>query len=139
MRIAAWLRPLAGADLEDAFDRVFAFRIIPHLVDAMVALAKYTKALGDERNAFAYLALAIHHATCRRETKDKIVRFAQQLESHLSHQEVQDMVQWAKAAHIEDVAHDWLLSVRRRARGKHPVEHPKRKVSALSGKNRYSV
>ena len=131
--------PRARKYLEDAFDRVFAFRIIPHLVDAMVALAKYTKALGDERNAFAYLALAIHHATCRRETKDKIVRFAQQLESHLSHQEVQDMVQWAKAAHIEDVAHDWLLSVRRRGPRKTSRGTPKRKVSALSGKNRYSV
>jgi len=100
--------------LEDAFERALSAHISAHLVDCMVALAKYTKVLGDERNAFAFLALALHHPTCRRETKDKIVRLVQQLESHLPQQEVRDMVQWARAARIEDVARDWLLSVRRR-------------------------
>jgi tetratricopeptide (TPR) repeat protein len=107
--------PQARKYLEDAFDRALTSRISPHLVDAMVTLAKYMKAMGDERNAFAYLAVAIHQPTCRRETKDKIVRFVQHLESRLPQQDVRDTVQWARAASIENVAQDWLLSVRRRS------------------------
>lgn len=100
--------------LVDAFDRALTANLTPQLVDAMVTISKYTKLLGDERNAFAFLALALHHPTCRRETKDKIVRLAQQLESRLPPQEVRDLVQWSRAAHIEDVAHDWLSNARRR-------------------------
>jgi predicted ATPase len=124
----------ARKHLIDAFDRALSAHIGPHLVDAMVALAKYTKALGDERNAFAFLALAIHHPNCRRETKDKIVRFVQHLESHLPQQEVRDIVQWARAARIEDVARDWLLSVKQRT-PKKASRGPKEKIK-IRGKRK---
>lgn len=117
--------------LEDAFDRALAHHLSPHLVDAMVALAKYTKALGDERNAFAYLAVAIHQTTCRRQTKDRIVRFAQQLETQLPQQDVRDTVQWARAARIEDVARDWVSSLKR--------GRPKKASGGAKGKKKTPV
>jgi predicted ATPase len=97
-----------------AFDQAVTAKIAPHLVDIMVALAKYTKASGDERNAFAFLALGLHHSSCRRETKDRIMRLAQQLESRLPPQEVRDLIQWSRAARIEDVARDWMANAQRR-------------------------
>jgi hypothetical protein len=124
--------PQARKYLVDAFDQAVTSKIAPHLVDVMVALAKYTKASGDERNAFAFLALGLHHPSCRRETKDRIMCLAQQLESRLPPQEVRDLIQWSRAARIEDVARDWMANAKRRGPRKTPRTgkgrtHPKGK------------
>jgi tetratricopeptide (TPR) repeat protein len=119
--------PQARKYLVDSFDQAVTAKIAPHLVDVMVALAKFTKASGDERNAFAFLALGLHHPSCRRETKDRIMRLAQQLESRLPPQEVRDLIQWSRAARIEDVARDWISNARRRPPRKAPRSEKGRK------------
>jgi predicted ATPase/Tfp pilus assembly protein PilF len=83
-------------------------KLIPHVVDLVVALAQLLKVRGDERSALVFLMAALNHPTCRRQTKDKIVQFAHRLESKFSTDEVQDAVQQAKLSKIEDLAATWL-------------------------------
>lgn len=118
--------------LKEAIEKALKSKAIPHLVDLLVALAKYLKMTGDERNAFAYLAAAVNHPTCRRQTKDKVVRLVSQLESQLSSQEVDETVRWAKASSIEDAARVWLtqqegLKVKPKAKSKKAATKRKRK------------
>ncbi|MGH7739569.1 MAG: tetratricopeptide repeat protein, partial [bacterium] len=98
--------------LEKALGLALSIRLIPHVVDLMVCLAKLLKARNDERSALIFLVAALSHPTCRRQTKDKIVLFATQLEAQFSTDEVQDAVQQAKASPIEQLAQAWLSGIR---------------------------
>ena len=87
-----------------ALDLALPIRLIPHLVDLLVALAQLLKARNDERSALVFLVAALNHPTCRRQTKDRIVQFATRLEARFSTDEVQDAVQQAKASRVEELA-----------------------------------
>jgi predicted ATPase len=106
-----------------ALELALPIRLIPHVVDLLVALAKLLKSKNDERSALVFLVAALNHPTCRRQTKDKIVQFATKLEAQFSTDEVQDAVQQAKATRVEDLAQAWLDRPKAGAK-------PKRKAKA---------
>src|SRR5581483_2903817 len=85
-------------------------RLLPFLVDGLIGIAQLLKAEGDERQAISFLLVALNHPTCRRQTKDRIVRFSLELQSHFSSEDVEGAIQWAKASRIEDVVSAWAAS-----------------------------
>ncbi len=101
-----------------ALELALPIRLIPHVVDLLVALAQLLKARNDERSALVFLVAALNHPTCRRQTKDRIVQFATRLEARFSTDEVQDAVQQAKASRVEELAQTWLAGFSRGSRPK---------------------
>lgn len=99
---------------EEAASIALQSRMIPFLVDLLVGVAQLLKAEGDERQAIGFLMVALSHPTCRRPTKDRVVAFSLELQSHFPPEEVEGAIQWAKAARIEDVVSAWLSSSSRR-------------------------
>ncbi|HVM33468.1 MAG TPA: tetratricopeptide repeat protein [bacterium] len=102
----------------EALRMALPIRLLPHVVDLLVALAQLLKAQGDERSALVFLVAALNHPTCRRQTKDRIVQFATRLEARFTTDEVQDAVQQAKTTRVEDLAGAWLTGLSRGSRTK---------------------
>ncbi len=97
-------------------------QLFPMMVDGLIGIAQLLKEEGDERQAISFLLVSLNHPTCRQETKDRIVAFSMELQSHFSAEEVEGAVQWAKASSIQDVVAAWLSS--------HKTSRPlRRKVS----------
>ena len=90
-------------------------RLTPFLPDLLVGIARFLKAQGDENQAVGFVLAALSHPTCRRQTKDRVVAFSMDLQSHFSPEEVEGARQWAKASRIEDVVGAWVS-------GKAPAE-----------------
>ncbi|HET9869190.1 MAG TPA: tetratricopeptide repeat protein, partial [bacterium] len=111
-----------------ALELALPIRLMPHVADLLVAVAKLLKSRGDERSALVFLVAALSHPTCRRQTKDKIVLFTTKLESRFTTDEVQDAVQQAKASRLEDLAQAWLSGLHpARAREKARPRAPRRR------------
>ena len=103
-------------------------RLFPFLVDGLIGIAQLLKAEGDERQAISFLLVALNHPTCRQETKDRIVAFSMDLQSHFSAQDVEGAIQWAKASRIEDVVAAWISSGKK-VRAPHKKVPQKRKAA----------
>ena len=114
-----------------ALELALPIRLIPHVVDLLVALAQLLKARKDERSALVFLVAALNHPNCRRQTKDRIVQFATRLEARFTTDEVQDAVQQAKASRVEELAQAWLAG-----QGLKPSAKPSQKKSAKAKKKK---
>lgn len=104
------LQDIAGAEkyFRRAASMALQLRLGPFLSDLLVDLAQLLKAQGDERQAIAFLLVALCQPTCRRLTKDRVAALALELKSHFSPQEVEGATQWAKSTPIQQVAAAWL-------------------------------